>query len=128
MHAAVGWVIIGTVQAGCGRAAPAFRPARMRELVRLFGWLPYPGTLNVHIADLRAAVAALGEPDALTEHDTPIGPLRWWRAEIGVGDFACPGLVVRGARTKTRHLEIVAPVRLRDAGAVDGVAVRVKRL
>lgn len=123
-----GGVIDGTVRSGTGRASKAFTEARTVEVAAIFGVQPYPGTLNL-ATDLASAMEVLGEPDAWTEHETPIGPLRWWRATLHAANQlrgkAFTGhshavLVVRGEQSKAPYLEIVAPVRLRRYGVKDG--------
>ena len=117
-------MIQGTVCKGMGRAQKAFTPERIREVERLFGVRPYPGTLNVRVPSLAAAVASLGSPEALTEHETRIGPLRWWRAQLLLaGPNVLDVLVVRGEKSNAPYLEIVSPKRLRSV-LCDGDSVR----
>ena len=115
-------MIQGVVRSGCGRASKAFRPQRTMEVRRMFGWTPYPGTLNLRVGALAEVLASLPEPMALTEHETPIGPLRWWSALIRIPMLSEPvkGALVRGQNTKTGYLELVAPVNFRALGLKDG--------
>jgi CTP-dependent riboflavin kinase len=106
-------MIRGTVSRGSGQARKAFRPERLSELKRLFGLQPYPGTLNVRVPSIEAAIESLGEPAAYTEHRTPIGPLRWWPASLAIPGQCFSVLIVRGQRSKAPYLEIVAATRLR---------------
>jgi len=83
--------------------------------------------LNLRVPDLPLAVSQFGEPLALTEHDTPIGPLRWWPIYI----HALPGkpyrgLLVRGQKSRAPYLEIVAPVSLRSLGLSDGTQMSIQ--
>jgi CTP-dependent riboflavin kinase len=96
----------------------------MAEIERRFGWRPFPGTLNLRVADLSNATLRLGEPEALTEHSSRIGPLRWWPVVLS-GAYSGPALVVRGQKSTAPYLEIVAPVRLREHVA-DGDALTVE--
>lgn len=120
-------LITGTVASGAGRANRAFGIARLEEVRGLFGWTPFPGTLNLQVSNLEATLSKLPEPVALTEHNTPIGPLRWWPVLIHTTQFHEPisGVLVRGQRTKTSYLELVAPVGFREAGIRDGDSVTI---
>ena len=125
--------IRGTVSSGMGRASKAFTEKRITEVERLFGFRPYPGTVNVRVPALNAFVALLGNPAAETEPETPIGPLRWWPISVafgppsgdGRGPAVSVGLLVRGARTRTSYLELVFPSRLRASGLRNGDSVHV---
>lgn len=129
-------MIEGTVCSGTGGASRAFLrhdSRRIRQLQPLFGWAPYPGTLNVRVTDLVGSVRLLREPVLLTEHETPIGPLRWWpvRIQVGLPWLARPcldGYVVRGLKSRAPYLEVVAPQSLRSLGATDGMTVRLERI
>ena len=121
-------MIQGTIRSGCGRASQAFQPARMAELQQRFGWTPYPGTLNVAVMALDAAVLSLGEPVFRSEHNTPIGPLQWWPVLIRTERTGTVnGLLVRGARTGTRYLELVSRLSFRAAGCQNGDLVSIQR-
>jgi CTP-dependent riboflavin kinase len=118
-------MIRGIVCKGTGQASRAFTEKRMAELQRLFGIRPVPGTLNVRVADLPAAVALLGEPAALTEHETRIGPLRWWPGSLSSERLHRPAnvLLVRGEKSKAPYLEVVSQHHFRRLGLTDGSVV-----
>lgn len=120
-------VIRGLVVPGTGNAGKAFGDARKEEVRGIFGWEPYPGTLNLQVASLEKVLCQLPEPLALTEHDTPIGPLQWWAARIYPLRWrrSVPGALVRGRGSEARFLEIVVPEGLRELGVEDGDSVNV---
>jgi CTP-dependent riboflavin kinase len=121
-------MIEGMVASGSGKASQAFSAARMDEVRTAFGWTPFPGTLNLTVPDLPATLAGLPEPVMFTEHDTPIGPLQWWRIWIRSPLWAGPwhAALVRGRGSAARFLEIVAPVELRAVGLKNGDVVTVE--
>lgn len=92
------------------------------------GWYPWPGTLNVRPLrpSLAEVVALLPPPLRETEAASAIGPLRWWAGYLETprrGVF--PIFLVRGMKTTTRYLELVAPNQLRSVGKLsDGALVR----
>ncbi len=122
-------VIRGSVRSGIGKAAPAFNTERMADALRIVGWEPYPGTLNVRVSgSLKEVVGALPPPVALTEHHKKrLGPLRWWPATMTSADLprAVECALIRHARTRTGYLEMAAPVGLRDLGLENGSQVKV---
>jgi CTP-dependent riboflavin kinase len=91
----------------------------MNEVYQMVGWWPYPGTLNVRVSNLRGMVDSLGPPLAETEHETKIGPLRWWTGKLELPDESrVVALLVRGKYSKTNYLEFVTQVPLRWAMAL----------
>jgi CTP-dependent riboflavin kinase len=117
-------MIEGVVCRGTGQATAAFTERRLRELVDLFGWRPVPGTFNVRVRDLESSVLLLGEPAALTEHESRIGPLRWWHVLLTVQPIErLPALVVRGQKSRAPYLEVVSDLRIRSLGVSDGETV-----
>jgi len=125
-HPGVDGVVVG----GAGMASRAFTEGRLREIEDWWRRRPYPGTLNLVPATSspEAVAVGFGEPDLCTEYETPIGPLRWWRVLVHLpGLETVSGLLVRGAKTRTKYLEIVAPERLRG-WVGDGDRIRIERL
>jgi CTP-dependent riboflavin kinase len=89
------------------------------------------GTLNLCVDDIRAALRLLGPPDFATDIDTPhLGPLRWWRIMLILEGTArpVPAFIVRHDGTGTTYLEVMATVRFRELGVMDGDIVVVERL
>lgn len=122
-------MIEGTVCSGMGKASLAFiRNNRGPEIERALGIHPYPGTLNLRVPDLSSAVLTLGEPEYLSEHESRIGPLRWWRVNLHLPNQSDPrpGLVVRGLKSSAPYLELVSSERLRQY-LKDGDRIRVSR-
>ena len=119
--------IQGMVRSGCGRATQAFTEQRCEELRMLFGWRPYPGTLNLSVKELDLLISRLGPPDEQTEHETRIGPLRWWQASLAIMGKRLPVLIVRGLKSRTTYLEVAAPIKLRELGLADGRTVLLTR-
>lgn len=111
-------MIEGTVRSGCGRASKAFlNPSldRMAQIHAVTGWWPYPGTLNVSVDDLTAAIQSLGPPEAAIDPTNRLGPLRMWYVGLRAtaSSSSLPVVIVRHDRSRTQYLEIVASSRLR---------------
>jgi hypothetical protein len=120
----------GHIAAGCGSAAAYLtsRPDALAARSAAAGVDLFPGTLNLRVDDVDAAVAALGAPDFLTDRDNKrLGPLQWWAVALGCGTEWAAGFVVRHGRTRTRYVEAMASGRLRDMGWQDGDEVTVER-
>jgi hypothetical protein len=122
-------VIHGVVISGQGGASRAMVGEKLRDRSEIAGVPLVPGTLNV--LPLRGdgmAVSMLGAPVHESEADSPIGALRWWPVTLRVpaASVERPAWIVRHVRTGTRYLEVVADVRFRDAGVVDGMAAEIE--
>jgi CTP-dependent riboflavin kinase len=89
-----------------------------------------PGTLNIAVSNLTDVLAKLGEPDFFTDEDNKhIGPLQWWRVLLVLlsnPKQSFPAFIVRHERTRTGYLEVMAQIRLRDAGFQDGEPVEIR--
>lgn len=122
-------MIQGTVRSGQGGASKAMQGEKLRERSEVAGVELVPGTLNVQVRDLAAAVESLGEPHAYSDQGNErLGPLQWWPVEVRVrldgSDHRALGWIVRHERTSTRYLEVVSSVHFRDElGVWDGAAV-----
>jgi CTP-dependent riboflavin kinase len=127
MHAEV---IHGVVVSGKGGASRAMVGEKLADRSEIAGVPLVPGTLNVLPPQGDGmAVSVLGTPAHESETGSPIGTLRWWPVTLRIvaAGVDHPAWVVRHERTGTRHLEIVADVRFRDAGVHDGMATEVER-
>lgn len=128
-------VLAGAVKAGLGEGRYYLsRPGYVSQFERHLGWAPYPGTLNLELAGLEANKLKL-----LRKH--PVFQVEAFQAEGRTfGGAACLPATVQGQACAailphrshyTTTLEVIAPVRLRDAlpcsdGQVLSVTVSLK--
>ena len=123
-------VIAGTVRPGLGEGRYYLsRPGYVRQFEEKLGWAPYPGTLNLE----------LGGPEAnklRLLRRNPVHLIEGFQAEgRSFGAVTCHPASVHGQPCaailphRTHHtttLEVIAPVRLRDAlPAQDGARLEV---
>lgn len=119
---------IGRIRSGCGGVSTHLtaHPDALAERSKAAGVDLYPGTLNLRVDDVEAAVAALGEPGFLTDTDnTKLGPLRWWPVVLTRGLRREDAFVVRHEHTGTGYIEVMAERCFRDLGWLDGDRVGV---
>lgn len=114
-----GIAIRGRVKAGLGEGRYYLsRPGYVTQFERLLGWVPYPGTLNLELAPAEANKLRL-----LRRH--PVHTVEGFQAEgrtfggvtchpATVGDQPCAAILPHRTHY-TATLELIAPVRLRDA-------------
>lgn len=125
-------VIHGTVRSGSGKASKAMQGAKFEERSRVAGMDLVPGTLNIAVDDLDAALAALGEPDRLSEIESKHGPLWWWPVWIMLGRdgdghmLEAAAWVVRHELSTAPYLEMVSRFHFRRVGLEDGFPVQLR--
>lgn len=120
-------MIVGHVVPGSGGASRAMVGDKLQDRAAIAGVPLVPGTLNVRVPYLDTTLQVLGPPVHESETDSRVGPLRWWPITLRVDGTEYDAFVVRHTRTRTRYLEIVADVRFRDLGVVDGTTVELAR-
>lgn len=108
----------GTVKAGLGEGRYYLsRPGYKTQFVRLLGWDPYPGTLNLELSGADAEKLAM-----LREH--PVHSIQSFQAEgrtfggatchdARIGRHACATILPHRTHYTTT-LEVIGPARLRD--------------
>src|SRR5690606_36526309 len=123
-----GYVVHGAVCSGIGRARWAMSPERSHAIESLTGWAPVPGTLNVRTSEEPEKIAeAMGPAPWAIEPENRNGPLRMWPVRVTVGTIETDAVLVRHTRSRTRYLEIMAPIHFRQFGAKDGLLAKIAR-
>ncbi len=128
-------IIAGTVKAGLGEGRYYLsRPGYKAQFQRFLGWEPYPGTLNLELSGAEANKLRILKR-------SPVYTIEAFQAEgrtfggatchpARVGRVACAAILPHRSHYTTT-LELIAPVRLRDAlpcddGATLDVAIALK--
>lgn len=121
-------MISGTAKSGAGMASTAITGERLENRRQVLGLDFVPGTLNVRVPDLAAALRYLGEPDVLTEEPwSTTGTLQAWRVTMTALGRSVPAYVTRGVNSRAGALETMAAVYWRGLGLDDGGAVTLER-
>ena len=122
--------ITGTVKAGLGEGRYYLsRPGYKAQFQRHLGWDPYPGTLNLELSGAEANKLRILKRspvftiEAFQAEGRTFGGV--WCNPARVGKVACAAILPHRSHYTTT-LELIAPVRLRDAiPADDGARVEV---
>lgn len=111
--------VSGSVKAGLGEGRYYLsRPGYKAQFNRLLGWDPYPGTLNLELSGAEANKLRILKRspvvtvDAFQAEGRTFGGVHCWPAKVK-GQVCAAILPHRTHYTTT--LELIAPVRLRDA-------------
>jgi riboflavin kinase len=112
-------VLTGAVKAGLGEGRYYLsRPGYLTQFKAKLGWEPFPGTLNLELGEGEAAKLDLlrrNAPvtiDAFTAEGRTFGAVSCLPAKVG--GHACAAILPHRSHYTTT-LEVIAPVRLRDA-------------
>jgi riboflavin kinase len=128
----------GTVTSGMGEGRHYITlPGYAEQFVERLGYEPFPGTLNIDLAEESVrARSRLGTIDPITidgweDDERTYGPAYCYPATVLAGESDEPAHVITPERTHhgDDHLEVIAPNRLRDALRLedgDEVTVRVE--
>jgi riboflavin kinase len=128
----------GTVTSGMGEGRHYITlPGYAEQFVERLGYEPFPGTLNIDLAEESVrARSRLGTIDPITidgweDDERTYGPAYCYPATVLAGESDEPAHVITPERTHhgDDHLEVIAPNRLRDALQLedgDEVTVRVE--
>lgn len=117
-------MIRGLVCTGIGRVHK-LPEAVLQDRRAVTGMDLVPGTLNVRVDDLDAAIRALGAPTASLPGPERLGPLRFWPVTVMVEYLTVPGFVVRHVHSVAPYLELVSDVQFREQGIRDGASVTI---
>lgn len=128
--------ITGRVRTGSGRASMLHTPERLAARSAAAGLDLVPGTLNVELLDggvqhaLQALAFGGAHPVRIYEPWCRIGPGLdvypvWLRVDGLLDDI--PAVVTRSENSRSAQaLEVMAVVRIRDLGVVDGTPVELR--
>lgn len=114
--------VYGFAQAGAGGATKAFlrdNENRIEEIEHALGTRPYPGSLNMMLAqpfdwNSRYYRARISDSTDRRNPDAPWAP-RWCRFyPVSVGEAGAWAMRFEGERYDERFIELIAPYRLRD--------------
>ena len=123
--------ITGRVASGLGKASIRLVGERLERRSEAIGIRCVPGTLNVRMDSRSRTLRALGEPPMIVrEPEARDDHLKVWPAvEVWIPerlDRPVVGAIVRGSSSRSGSLEVMAGVRFRDLGVVDGDLVELR--
>ncbi|MFB6303498.1 MAG: DUF120 domain-containing protein [Haloferacaceae archaeon] len=129
--------LVGTVTSGMGEGRHYISlPGYMEQFEERLGYEPFPGTLNVELEEasvrVRPEMASMDAVpiDGWEDEERTFGPATCYPAAIEHGDDRVDGahvIVPERTHHDETQLEVIAPVKLRDAlDLADGDEVRIR--
>lgn len=116
-------VVVAELRAGAGGATPAFLYAdgrRMDEIEQVLGWRPYPGSLNLALAEPFDWDSGYFRSKVLDVVDRKAGLASEWAPRwarfypVLINRLEAVAFRFEGERYPATMVELVAPLRLRD--------------